>query len=121
MPTEAMFAGALARFGQIDGVQWPHAHPSRSAVEHKAEHPVLCAVIGDAEIKSAAVAVHAGRFRLVHLERRELANRPRHYSSAWALSNKYVYKYNADYDERPRTCQRQKYHGSRLKTGFFGL
>jgi len=74
----AVLAGTLACFGQVDGVQWPYPHPSCSAVEHKAEHPVLCAVIGDAQIKPAAVAVHTGRFRLVHPERRELADRPRH-------------------------------------------
>src|SRR5262245_19606751 len=104
MAPQAMLACPLARFDQADGVGRPHAHPPRPAIEHEAENPVLRAVFGDPQIKPSTVAVHSWLFCLVHLEGRELADRPRH----GPTSNNYVHKYGADYDEGSRTCPEAK-------------
>src|SRR5262249_44739556 len=106
MALQAMLAGALARFQRADSVQRPHAHPPSPAVQHEAEHPVLGAVGGDAQVKPSTIAVHAGLFCLVHLERRELAYGSRH--DTLTVSNKSVHKYSADYDEGQRTCPEGK-------------
>jgi hypothetical protein len=107
MPSQSMLPCPLTRLCQADGVQRPHAHPPRAAVEHEAENPIFRAVGRDAQIKPATVAVHAGLVCLIHLECRELADYPCHF---YAVHN-FVRKPDADYDEGWRTCPEQKGHG----------
>src|SRR3979411_2859150 len=53
---------------------------ARPSLEHETEHPALRALLGDAWVKTGAVGWHAGLLRLLHLERREPTDRPRHVS-----------------------------------------
>src|SRR5262249_4423298 len=55
------------------------AHPPRPTVQHVPKHPTLRAVVGDAQIKPATVAVHARLLRFLDLERRQLVHHTRHW------------------------------------------
>jgi hypothetical protein len=80
-----LLASPVARLGERPSVERAHAHFSRQRlsclagvpIEPVSEDPGLrdlrLAVTGDLEVKPAAVAVHAGRFRLGNLKRRQLS------------------------------------------------
>src|SRR5262249_7368332 len=59
---------SIARLGEPDGVQRSDPHPARPTVQHEPENPVLGAVMRHAKVEPAAVGIHAGTLRLVHLE-----------------------------------------------------
>src|SRR5262245_48137233 len=72
---------SIARLGEPDGVQRTNSHPARSTVQHEPENPVFRAAVRHAQIEAAAVGVHAGSLRFVHLERRQPTNCSRHRGS----------------------------------------
>src|SRR5262245_8394454 len=78
VPLQSKLGRSLACLNEADGVKRSHAHPTGTAIEHEAKHPILRAIVGDAQIEPAPVGVHAGMLLLVHLERGEPANWSRH-------------------------------------------
>src|SRR5262249_32440110 len=78
---EAQLAGLprpLARLGEGEHMHRTDAHVARAAVGDVPVNPLLAAALGNPEVEAAAVGVHAGRLRLLHLERREPVECPRH-------------------------------------------
>src|SRR5262249_9658193 len=79
VPSQTMLPCPLARFGEIDRVQRPHAHRPSPAVQHESENQILRAIVSDAQIEPSAVTIHSGPGVLVVIERRELADYSRHF------------------------------------------
>src|SRR5262249_52432623 len=78
VPLKSEACRSIARLGEPDGVQRSDSHPARPTVQHEPENPVLRAAVRHAQIEAAAVGVHAGSLRFVHLERRQPTNCSRH-------------------------------------------
>src|SRR5262245_23779408 len=80
VPLQSETGSSIARLGEPNGVQRSDSHPARPTVQHEPKHPILRAILSDAQIEPAAIGVHAGPLCSVHPKRGEPADCSRHFS-----------------------------------------
>src|SRR5262245_13271121 len=71
---------SVASISQSYRMQCSHSHPTGTAIQHEPKHPILRAIVGDAQIEPAAIGSHAGPLCALHLKRGEPADCSRHFS-----------------------------------------
>src|SRR5262249_1885627 len=101
-----------ARLRQTVELERTEAHLVRTSVEHVAVNPRSPA-LGDLQVQTAAIGIHAGALRPRHLERRQPSRGPRH---PFASCN-HTHNHIADHSEGRRTVKNKRCTGSAWLTG----